>query len=418
MWLVALKRCRLSFRSGWFVSAWCVGGAMVLATFWVAWGGYLERSDLYEASRLQQQLRVEQAQAYAQLELGVERAPVPLSVLSQGTGERLGSSASIPGRFGAVRLARRDRPLTSVARDLNVDPSWVLALLVGFLAVFGAHHAINGEQASGTLRQQLAKGLPRSALLLGEYVGALITIVAPSALLLLGLSLWAVGGGVALESGDWLRLIMFFGLVVAYGCFWVTLALFLSVVCRQRQTSLVLGVLAWVLSAALYPQVANWAAAGPSPRTSADVDERYASAAEALDQRRERSTIRRNSLAQEHRRYRRMAAVLPITAFLEAGSLLAGTGVADHEQFLQNVDSAERAFVSWQDEKLARHPHRERTIVIGAPLDTSGLPEAVHRPLSVSASLRHASLPIAALLAGATTFLSGALLRLDRLDVR
>ncbi len=418
MWRVVLKRCRLNALSGWFLAASGVGGAMAAGSFWVAWDSYEERRALYETSRLQQQLRTERVQAYADLELGLERPPARLSVLSQGVGERLGSSATIPGRFGDIGLARRDRPLMSLAHDLNVDPSRVLALLVGFLAVFSTHHVINGERAKGTLRQQLAKGLPRPGLLLGEYVGGVITVVTPCALLLLGLSLWAVGGGLAFEAGDWWRLVLFVGLVALYGCCWVALTLFLSVVCRQRETSLVLGVLAWVLSAALYPQAASWTAASLAPLEAAEFQERYALDEEADASRRQRLRNRRNSMAEEYRQYRRFAAVLPVTAFLDAGRLLAGTSTVDHERFLRTVDAAERSFVSWQDEKLARYPNREYRIVLGAPLDISGLPEPVYQPLSVSASLRFASLPIGALLVVATGFLSGAVLRFDRLDVR
>lgn len=414
---VMLKRCRLSLRDGWFVGAWAVGVALSVVAVWVSWIEYGERVRLFDASRMAHAMATERAQVYGTLEIGLERPPTPLSLLSRGVGERLGSSAEIPGRFGETRISRRDRPVAEAARRLNVDLSWVLALVVGFIGVFFAHAVINGEREKGTLKQQLAKGLSRSGLLVGEFLGCVLVVVLPCFLLMLGFSLWTVAGGPALDGGQWFRSALFFLLVALYGCFWVALSLALSVACRQPATALVLGVLAWVLSAALYPQVAGWAASRMAPPVPGQFEEAFVTAPENRAQS-DRRAVRRNALSQEYRHYRLLAAALPVTAFLDGAQTLAGTSAADHEQFLRDVDSAERSFESWQSEKLARYPQRERWVEYGEPLDTGGLPVPVFRPVPAARSLTRASLPAGALLFGSAALLAGALIGFEKLDVR
>ncbi len=215
-----------------------------------------------------------------------------------------------------------------------------------------------------------------------------------------------------------MRVALFFGLLVAYGCFWMAFSLCLSVVCRQPETSLVLGVLAWVLAAAVYPQVAGWTASRMAPAIPGEFEQFLVAAPVEDSGYRDRLVTRRNALSRQYRQYRRLAAVLPVTALLDAGQAVAGTSVADHEQFLRNVDGAERSFEAWQARKLARHPRRDRTVVLGEPLDIDGLPAPVYEPLPMDRSLGQAALPAGTLLLGAAALLGGAVLGFDRLDVR
>lgn len=419
MWLVAFKRCRLSLRNGWFLAAWAVGGLMAAGAVWVSWIDYRDRIRLFEASRLGQRVLVENAGSYSELELVLERRPEPLGLLSRGFGEQLGSRAAIPGRFGGVELSRRDRPVAEDARRLNVDVSWVLALFVGFACLFAGHAVVNGEKEKGTLKQQLARGLPRSSLIAGEFLGGVLTVALPCALLLLGFSLWTLAAGLDLDGEDWSRIGLYFLLVVLYGSFWLAFSLTLSVVCRRPETSLVLGVLVWALSAALYPQLAAWAAAritpgvaGQPPVTSPVLEERD------VERSRERLLLRRNEQAAEYRLYRRLAVLLPVTAFLDAGQTLAGSSAADHRHFLASVDRAEAVLRTWQEEKVARHPDREHVVRLDVSLDISGLPEPVYEPLRLARSLREAAGPVGTLAAGASLLLLAAGFRFERLDVR
>ncbi len=145
---VALKRCRLSARNGWLLGAWSVGAALSAASVWVGWIGHQERVDLYEGSRIAQRMKAEDAAMYVRVEIGFERPPTPLSLISRGVGEDLGVSARIRGRYGEPELARRDRPRTGAARGLDADLAWTLALVLGFTGVFAGHGVINGERRS------------------------------------------------------------------------------------------------------------------------------------------------------------------------------------------------------------------------------------------------------------------------------
>ncbi len=412
---IALKRCRLSARNGWLLGAWAVGAALAAATVWVGWIGYGERVDLFEGNRIAQRVKAEDATVYVGVEIGFERPPTPLSLISRGVGEDLGVSARIRGRYREPELARRDRPRTGAARRLNADLAWTFALVLGFTGVFAGHGVINGERRAGTLKLQLRSGLPRPHLLLGEFLGGLIVVAIPLLLFCLGFLAWAATAGPSLDGREWLRVLLFFGLATLYGAFWVALSLCLSVFLRQRETSLLVGILIWVSSAALYQPLAGWAATRAAPPA---LEAAAASADRDVAARRAAIRTRRNVRAEQYMRYRTLASLGPVTAFQEAARLVATTSVDDHIAFLADVDDVERRFIAWQAEKLERYPERENTMHSGQEaLDIGGLPAPEYRPLPVEASLRGAALPVGALSLFTTLLLVGGVIGFEKLDL-
>ncbi len=425
IWRVVVKRCRLSLRNGWFLAAWVV--TVVLATLVVAvgWLDFQEREGLFTASRNGRVVRAEEANVYASVEIGLDRPPAVLGLISRGTGEELGSSATIRGRFGATELTRRSRSAAVLGDHSSGDLLYVLAQVLGFVCIFFAHGVVNGERLDGTLRQQLAYGLPRARLILGEFLGGWLTAAVPLVLVFAGFTLWTVVGGPQLAPDEPLRLLLLFGLVLLYSALWIAVALALSVTCRQTGTSLLLGLLFWVFTAVLYPSLAAWTAEKIAPldpvllaRTdSASVqpseDERVG--AERLGA----NHGLRNDRSRQHRLYRNLASLLPVTALLDAGTLLATTSVDDHLRFLAEVDRAEQAMLRWQEEIVARYPDRVRSYSWGQPpLDLGSLPQPRYSPHSLGWSLRAAALPMSSLFFFLALGLVIAIVGIERMDVR
>jgi hypothetical protein len=127
----------------------------------------------------------------------------------------------------------------------------------------------------------------------------------------------------------------------------------------------------------------------------------------------------RNARIAQHRAYRKLVLASPVTAFLDAGSLLATTSVIDHLDYLQAIERAERELEQWQAEKAARYPDRVRQFTYGQPpLDLSGFPEPAYRARSLGRSLQAASMPLLALAAYLALGLILSTLGLERMDVR
>ena len=392
---------------------------MALSAVSVSWVDYQERVSQFNASRMGHSVRAERANMYGALSVGFERPPTPLSLLSRGIGEELGSSANIGGLYGGIELGRRNRPLVGAARRLNADLSYALALLVGFTCVFFGHGVINGERAMGTLKQQLSRGLQRSKLLVGEFIGGLIIVVLPLGLLLLCFSAWAAIAGPALSGTEWVRVAMFFLVVILYGSFWLALALTLSVLCRHPETSLLLGVLTWVFAATLYSPLAGWVALRGAPSVPDQLGERLGVGPSRPGEVREARRILRNARTREYALYRDLASLAPVTAFLHAGQAVATTSADDHLHFLAQVDTVEKFLIDWQSEKVARHPAREWEFTYGwGPLDIAGLPEPAYTPLSIGVSIRNASLALGALAGSTVLLLTASFVAVERLDVR
>lgn len=135
-----------------------------------------------------------------------------------------------------------------------LDWSFIIGVVMSFVAILFTFDAISGERERGTLRLTLSNPVPRGALMLGKFLGSFITIAVPLVMgMLLNLLIVNVSGVVSLGSGEWARI----GLMAAVSFIYVSLFIGLGLVVSGRMarssTSLLVLLLIWVVLVVLVP---------------------------------------------------------------------------------------------------------------------------------------------------------------------
>jgi len=147
-------------------------------------------------------------------------------------------------------------------------PSFItfLAFLIPIVAITLAFDSVNGEFGRRTMSRILAQPIYRDALLFGKFLAGLATL----AVFLTGLWLFLIGLGILLlgvpPSGEEiLRGIAFLVAAIAYGGFWLALALVFSILFRAPATAALAALSLWLLFAVFWAMIVPLVTALISP---------------------------------------------------------------------------------------------------------------------------------------------------------
>jgi ABC-2 type transport system permease protein len=140
------------------------------------------------------------------------------------------------------------RLLTMTQDPLPFSFIGLLGFLIPLVAIALAFDAINGEFNRRTLSRVLAQPIYRDALLLGKFLGALLSLsIALIALWLLVIGLGLLLLGLPPSTEEMVRMIGFLVATIAYGGVWLALALMFSVIFRAPATAALAALGTWLL---------------------------------------------------------------------------------------------------------------------------------------------------------------------------
>lgn len=154
-----------------------------------------------------------------------------------------------------------------------------LGFLVPLIAIALAFDSVNGEFNQRTMSRVLAQPIYRDALLMGKFLSGLLTlalVLAAIWLLILGMGL--LGLGVAPDSEEVMRLLLFLVVTIAYGGIWLALALAFSTVFRQTATAALASMAVWLFFIIFWEILARIGAQVLSPVQTGTVAELFAQA--------------------------------------------------------------------------------------------------------------------------------------------
>ena len=156
-------------------------------------------------------------------------------------------------------LRRTAQQLLSVQA---IDWVFIIGIVLSLVALLFTFEAIVGEKERGTLKLVMAQSLPRHTLLLGKFLGAMLVLslvmilgVVVNLLLVLSLS------GAHLGAGETVKLIGMVGLAVLYLSIFVSLGMWVSVRSSSARASLVSVLLLWTCTTLIWPQTGGVLAA-------------------------------------------------------------------------------------------------------------------------------------------------------------
>lgn len=261
----------------------------------------------------------------------------------------------------------------------KVDWSFIIGYVLSLIALLFTFDAISGERERGTLRLMLSNAVPRHTVLMGKFLGALISIVIPFTLaVLMNLLVISMATNVHLNVEAWGRLSIVCLIALLYTCFFLGLGLLVSSRVQRSAVSLVILLLIWVVFVVFTPNTLASITGGFSPPISSDEFQGHSSQLDdglnelrvkyilASDDTREdlikklqvgsevitkevelQGGLHKELLEQQISQMNRVRAVTrisPVTIFQHLLESFAGTGFERHLQFLENVQSYARQF--------------------------------------------------------------------------
>ena len=138
------------------------------------------------------------------------------------------------------------------ARDLRpkatkIDWVFIITYLLSFIPLLFTFDALSGEREKGTLRLCLANPISRPALLVGKFLGTLITVLIPFYFaVLLNLAVISLDSWTQLGAADWGRLGMILLVASGYTSIFIAVGLMVSASTRDSRVSLVVLLIIWV----------------------------------------------------------------------------------------------------------------------------------------------------------------------------
>ena len=153
----------------------------------------------------------------------------------------------------------------------QVDWAFIIGYVLSLLALLFTFDAFSGEREHGTLRLMLANSIPRHTVLIGKFLGALLSISIPFTLaVLVNLLLISTANTVHLTADAWARLGIIFCLALLYTSLFLALGLLVSTRVQRSSVSLMILLLTWVTFVAFMPSTLAAIASSFSPARAFD----------------------------------------------------------------------------------------------------------------------------------------------------
>ena len=260
----------------------------------------------------------------------------------------------------------------------KVDWGFIIGYVLSLIALLFTFDAISHERERGTLRLMLANSIPRHTVLIGKFLGALISINIPFTLaVLVNLLMISTSSDVHLSAEAWGRLGLIFFIALLYTSLFLALGLLVSARVQRSAVSLVILLLAWVTLVVFMPSTLVSIAGRSAPSTSTlGFSERSAQLEEELlreyytlqygsnkpltqiqilqvagefvtEDAAQQERLHEERLKQQISQVRRARAITqisPVTIFYHLLEAFAGTGFERHLQFLENAKSYAQQF--------------------------------------------------------------------------
>ncbi|MDE0322441.1 MAG: ABC transporter permease subunit [Candidatus Poribacteria bacterium] len=335
----------------------------------------------------------------------------------------------------------------------KVDWDFIIGYVLSLIALLFTFDAVSGERENGTLRLTLANPISRYALLIGKFLGALISVSIPFTLaILVNLLVVSTSSDVYLDAAAWGRLGIIFLIALVYTCLFLALGLLVSARVRRSGVSLVILLLVWVTFVVFIPNTLISIVGGfSSSKSTHGLSERsWQLHLEILDEYYDRRRDVSKNLTEEIQlggeivtkeaeqqaqlraerlnqrifqvnQARTITRFSPVTIFQHLLESFAGTGFERHLQFLRNVQSHARQFQEFVVDTDRTDPESLHIFGVRDGMSQKSVPiEAVPKfedTLSLSKDFNTAAINLLLLTFFVIVLLSGAYLVFVRVEV-
>ena len=136
----------------------------------------------------------------------------------------------------------------------ELDWTFIIGLVISFMAILFTYDAISGERETETLSLLMSNSVSRATVLLAKFIGAFLTLILPLLIgILLNLMIVNASELVSLDGREWARVGIIFVISTIYISIFLWLGLFVSSQFSNSSSSLLVLLLIWVVFVVLIP---------------------------------------------------------------------------------------------------------------------------------------------------------------------
>ena len=180
------------------------------------------------------------------------KSPDPMRLCAEGREQYTPNSFEITiSRISGMENRARVNFLRARLEDL--DWAFIIGVIVSFAAIILTYDAISGEREDGTLRLMMSNSVPRASIILGKYLGGVVSLLIPLVVAIILNLIIVLILGVNFTAAQWCRIGMISLISLAYTSCFLMLGLLISGITRNSTTSLVLLLFLWTIFIAIVP---------------------------------------------------------------------------------------------------------------------------------------------------------------------
>lgn len=151
----------------------------------------------------------------------------------------------------------------SLPNFTELDWTFIIGLVMSFMALLFTYDAISGERETGTLSLLMANSVSRATVLLAKFIGAFLSIMVPLIMgILLNLLIISASDLVSLSGSEWARVGIIVVISAIYISIFLLLGLFISSQFSNSSSSLLTLLLIWIVFVVFIPNTMGVLASG------------------------------------------------------------------------------------------------------------------------------------------------------------
>ena len=178
LWLIIQREFTSNVLTSRFMIGFVVCLMSTAAAVFVQVEDYEKRLSAYHTALQEHQQETRTWDLYSQINPKAHRKPNPLSIFNVGMEKSGADMVSIelatPIWEKEAQKQGSDNPFLSIF--LSVDVIFVFKIVLSALAILFAYNTISGEREDGTLKLVLSNPVPRGELVLGKYLGGVLSL--------------------------------------------------------------------------------------------------------------------------------------------------------------------------------------------------------------------------------------------------
>ena len=262
LWLIIQREFTSNVLTSRFMIGFIVCLISTAAAVFVQVADYEKRLSAYHVAVREHQEETRTWDTYRQINPKAHRQPNPLSIFNVGT-EKSGADMvsirlAIPIWEQQAQKQGSDNPFLSIF--LAIDVIFVFKIVLSALAILFAYNTISGEREDGTLKLVLSNPVPRDVLVLGKYLGGMLSLFPIMVMsFIVGIVIAYASPATDFDVAELLRLVMVLVVSLLYVSICYLLGLLLSVWTKTAATTLILAMFIWGILTIVHSNVATFA---------------------------------------------------------------------------------------------------------------------------------------------------------------